>query len=108
MDAHGCISVVRGVDQARDVRQPQEIAVAEDRPAAIAHQIRYEKSRIRKIGGCQRIDIACVQASGAQLVLNQGLDVERDGCVFLQRMATDMKSYVFAPVVTDIDRERRR
>jgi hypothetical protein len=68
----------RVFDEARNIAEPQEIAVAEQRPAAIAGERRREKARIGELGRCQRILVAMIEAACAQFVELDRRHRERD------------------------------
>ena len=84
--------------EARDVVQPEKIAVAEKREALEAGERRREETRIGEFGGRERILRARVPAARDHLVDLDRIHFDRNGGAAQKREARDVVGFGLAAV----------
>jgi len=93
-------------NQARDVAEPEKVAIAEQRPAAIARERRGQKARIGELGRGQRVLVAMIKPACAQLVELDRRDRKRNRSPAPERERRNVVGLRLAPIPPDIDAKR--
>jgi hypothetical protein len=104
---HG-VARVGEARQLRDVGDEEKVAVHEERPPAVAREVRSKEAGEGELGALRRAALPPVQPGLAELLLHDGDDVQRDGGAAQQGAAAHAVRDVLAGVVAHEHAERLR
>mmetsp|Transcript_6681 Transcript_6681/g.17103 ORF Transcript_6681/g.17103 Transcript_6681/m.17103 type:complete len:303 (-) Transcript_6681:117-1025(-) len=105
LHAHHGVFVVHLVQQLRDVAQPQEVVVREQRPPLVVVQVRHEEPAVRELRGLLGVHLARVHCLLAQLLPLQRDHADGHGRVLLHAVLRHLVGDVLVAVVADVAAE---
>ena len=107
LDAHGAIAIIALIPQRLDVGLAEHVAIHEQRPALIPHQIRHQEPRERKRGALLGIPFTVEQPLVFQLRRHQGRNRQRHTAVLIQAVDQNVGGSALTRVVADENRNRQ-
>ena len=106
VNAHDGVSIVGEGEELSHVREVEEVAVNEDRPAGVARKVGGEEPGEGELGALGEVPFAPVEPRGAQIGLLDRDHVDRDRRALQDRSAAYLVGDLLARVVTHEDLER--
>ena len=106
LDAHSAIVIIALIPQRLDVGLAKHVAIHEQRPALVLHQIGNQETRERKRSALLGIPFTVEQTLVFQLRRHHGCNRQRDTAVLIQAIDQDVGGSALTRVVADKNRNR--
>ena len=106
LHAHGTISVIALIPQLLDVGATEHVAIHEQRPTLVTHQMGHQEAGERKACALLGVARACIEPLGLQLRCDQRGDHQRNAAVLIKAVDQHIGGSPFSRVVADENRDR--